>query len=96
MVTVNQDGTTGSTSTVTTESDSSLAPPPNTVVVNQDDSGTGPGLGQANLSTVIQDNVNLGSSVQVTQTRNIAGEASNESFVRQGRNASNGDVVVNQ
>jgi len=40
--------------------------------------------------------VNLGSSVEVTQAHNIAGQASNSSYVRQGRNASNGDVIVNQ
>jgi hypothetical protein len=40
--------------------------------------------------------VNLGSSVEVNQTHNIVGEESNSSYVRQGRNASNGDVVVSQ
>lgn len=94
-VTVNQSGSRGSVSTVTTEADSRLAPPANTVVVTQTDSGTGPS-GQANASTVIQDNVNLGSSVIVGQSHNIAGEEQNTSFVRQGRNASNGDVSVSQ
>lgn len=94
-VTVNQSGSRGSISTVTTEADSNLAPPANTVLVNQTDTGTGP-TGQANASTVIQDNVNLGSSVIVDQTHNVAGEEQNSSFVRQGRNASNGDVSISQ
>ncbi|MGZ8360163.1 MAG: hypothetical protein ACXWUX_06550, partial [Allosphingosinicella sp.] len=96
VVNVTQSGSTGSTSNVRTEADSNLAPPANTVDVNQTDSGTGPALGQANVSDVVQDNVNLGSSVDVDQNHNIAGEERNYSNVRQGRNASNGDVVVNQ
>lgn len=96
VVNVTQSGSTGSTSNVKTEADSALAPPANTVDVTQTDAGTGPATSQANVSDVIQDNVNLGSSVSVDQTHNIAGEERNYSNVRQGRNASNGDVVVDQ
>jgi trimeric autotransporter adhesin len=99
-VTVNQSGSTGSESDVTTEASPESTPPGlggNTVEVTQTDDGTAAtALGQANKSTVIQDNVNLGTTAVVEQTHNAAGAGQNESFLRQGRNASNGDVTVNQ
>ena len=94
-VTVDQTGDTGSTSTVTTLADDNA--PDSTVKVTQSDDGSSSeATGQANTSSVIQDNVNLGSSVNVTQTHNAAGEGKNNSVVLQGRNASNGDVTVSQ
>lgn len=94
-VTVNQSGPIGSTSSVTTEADANLGP--NTVSVTQADNGTAnTGPGQANVSTVIQDNVNLGTTATVNQAHNAGGYGQNSSYIRQGRNASNGDVTVRQ
>ena len=100
-VTVDQTGIKGSTSTVTTSADD--RPPESTVTVTQSDTGgADAATGQANLSTVIQDNVNgfgatgSGSTVAVTQVHNAAGAAKNSSYVQQGRNATSGQVTVNQ
>src|SRR3546814_2557163 len=100
-VNVNQDGVTGSTSTVTTSADD--RPPESTVDVTQSDDGSSSaGTSQANVSTVIQDNVNgfglsgTGSTVSVTQTHNAAGAGENDSYVQQGRNAVSGQVTVDQ
>src|SRR3546814_652223 len=100
-VNVNQDGVTGSTSTVTTSADD--RPPESTVDVTQSDDGSSSaGTSQANVSTVIQDNVNgfglsgTGSTVSVTQTHNAAGAGQNDSYVQQGRNAVSGQVTVDQ
>lgn len=100
-VTVHQTGVQGSTSTVTTGADD--RPPESTVTVRQTDTGTAAaGTSQANISTVIQDNVNgfgetgTGSTVAVTQHHNIAGTGQNSSYVQQGRNAVSGQVSVNQ
>ena len=100
-VTVDQTGIKGSTSTVTTSADD--RPPESTVTVTQSDTGgADAATGQANLSTVIQDNVNgfgatgSGSTVAVTQVHNAAGAGKNSSYVQQGRNATSGQVTVNQ
>lgn len=100
-VNVNQDGVTGSTSTVTTSADD--RPPESTVDVTQSDDGTSSAAtSQVNLSTVVQDNVNgfglsgTGSTVGVTQTHNAAGYGQNSSIVQQGRNAVSGQVTVSQ
>lgn len=101
-VTVTQGGTTGSESDVTTSAHADPTPPAvdnrggNTVEVKQSDSGVGgTAAGQANKSVVNQVTVNLGSSVLVEQSKTLAG-AQNYSFVQQGNNASNGDVIVRQ
>lgn len=100
-VTVDQDGVTGSTSTVTTGADD--RPPESTVTVTQSDDGTSSAAtSQANVSTVIQDNVNgfglsgTGSTVSVEQHHNAAGAGQNSSYVQQGRNAVSGQVSVFQ
>lgn len=100
-VTVHQTGVQGSTSTVTTGADD--RPPESTVTVTQSDTGTSTaGTSQANVSTVVQDNVNgfglsgTGSTVNVTQVHNAAGTGQNSSYVQQGRNAVSGQVTVNQ
>ena len=100
-VNVNQDGDTGSTSTVTTGAND--RPPESTVDVTQSDDGSSSaGTSQANVSTVIQDNVNgfglsgTGSTVSVTQTHNAAGYGQNDSYVQQGTNAVSGQVTVSQ
>ena len=100
-VTVHQTGVQGSTSTVTTSADD--RPPESTVTVTQSDmGGSTAGAGQANVSTVVQDNVNgfgltgTGSTVDVTQLHNEAGTGQNSSYVQQGRNAVSGQVTVNQ
>lgn len=100
-VTVHQTGVNGSTSTVNTGADD--RPPESTVTVTQSDTGgsTAP-IGQSNVSTVVQDNVNgfgltgTGSTVDVTQVHNAAGTGQNSSYVQQGRNAVSGQVTVNQ
>lgn len=100
-VTVNQTGVQGSTSTVNTSADD--RPPESIVTVTQSDTGgAAAAIGEANLSTVIQDNVNgfgatgTGSTVAVTQIHNAAGTGQNSSFVQQGRNATSGQVSVSQ
>jgi len=100
-VTIHQTGVQGSTSTVTTSADD--RPPESTVTVTQSDTGgSTAGTGQANVSTVVQDNVNgfgltgTGSTVDVTQVHNAAGTGQNSSYVQQGRNAVSGQVTVNQ
>lgn len=100
-VTVDQTGIKGSTSTVTTGADD--RPPESTVTVTQSDTGgANAAIGQSNVSTVIQDNVNgfgatgTGSTVDVTQVHNAAGAGQNASHVQQGRNAVSGQVTVNQ
>lgn len=100
-VTVGQSGSRGSTSTVTTSADD--RPPESTVTVSQtDNGGTGTAVGKANLSTVIQDNVNgfgasgTGSTVSVSQNHILPGAGSNTSYVQQGRNAVSGQVTVSQ
>lgn len=100
-VTVQQTGVQGSTSTVTTGADD--RPPESTVTIRQTDTGGAvAGTSEANVSTVIQDNVNgfgetgTGSTVSVTQHHNIAGTEQNSSYVQQGRNAVSGQVSVSQ
>lgn len=100
-VTVHQTGNRGSTSTVTTGADD--RPPESTVTVRQTDTGgSTAAIGESNISTVIQDNVNgfgetgTGSTVDVTQVHNAAGTGQNSSYVQQGRNAVSGQVTVNQ
>lgn len=100
-VRVEQLGRTGSTSTVTTGADD--RPPESTVLVQQTDNGTsGLAAGQANVSTVIQDNVNgfgasgTGSTVKVYQSHSFANAPQNRSYVEQGRNAVSGQVEVFQ
>ena len=100
-VTVHQTGVRGSTSTVTTGADD--RPPESSVTVTQSDTGgSTAAIGESNVSTVIQDNVNgfgltgTGSTVDVTQVHNAAGTGQNSSYVQQGRNAVSGQVTVNQ
>ena len=100
-VDVHQTGTRGSTSTVTTGADD--RPPESTVTVRQSDTGgSTAAIGQSNVSTVVQDNVNgfgltgTGSTVDVTQIHNAVGTGQNSSYVQQGRNAVSGQVTVNQ
>ena len=82
---------------MTTSADGNLEPPENTVDVTQSDDGSSSAAsGQANLSNVTQDNVNLGTTATVTQTHNAAGAGQNRSDITQGRNATNGDVTVDQ
>src|SRR3546814_5649285 len=77
-VNVNQDGVAGSPSTVTTSADD--RPPESTVDVTQSDDGSSSAVtSQANVSTVIQDNVNglrlsgPGSTVSATHTNHATG-----------------------
>lgn len=100
-VDVRQTGVKGSTSTVTTGADD--RPPESKVTIRQSDTGgAAAATGQANVSTVVQDNVNgfgttgTGSTVDVTQVHNAAGFGQNSSYVMQGRNAVSGQVRVNQ
>lgn len=100
-VQIDQQGVTGSTSTVTTSADD--RPPESIVQVTQSDDGSSSeATGQANVSTVIQDNVNgfgttgTGSTVTVDQEHNEAGTGQNSSYVQQGRNAVSGQVTVSQ
>lgn len=100
-VDVHQTGVKGSSSTVTTGADD--RPPESTVTIRQTDDGTTSATtGQANVSTVVQDNVNgfgatgTGSTVDVTQIHNAAGAGQNASYVMQGRNAVSGQVRVRQ
>jgi trimeric autotransporter adhesin len=100
-VLVLQNGVRGSTSTVLTSADD--RPPESTVTVRQSDTGgSTAAIGQSNISTVIQDNVNgfgatgTGSTVDVTQIHNEAGTGQNASSVQQGRNATSGQVTVYQ
>ena len=100
-VDVRQTGMKGSTSTVTTGADD--RPPESTVTIRQSDDGSAAvSTGQANVSTVVQDNVNgfgttgTGSTVDVTQIHNAAGAGQNSSYVMQGRNAVSGQVNVRQ
>lgn len=100
-VTVHQTGVNGSTSTVNTSADD--RPPESTVTVTQSDTGGAAApIGQSNVSTVVQDNVNgfgltgTGSTVDVTQVHNAPGAGQNSSYVQQGRNAVSGQVTVNQ
>ena len=100
-VTVHQTGVRGSTSTVNTGADD--RPPESTVTVTQSDTGgSTAAIGESNVSTVIQDNVNgfgltgTGSTVDVTQVHNATGTGQNSSYVQQGRNAVSGQVTVDQ
>ena len=100
-VDVHQTGIKGSTSTVSTGADD--RPPESKVTIRQSDTGVADAAtGQANVSTVVQDNVNgfgttgTGSTVDVTQVHNAAGAGQNSSYVMQGRNAVSGQVTVNQ
>jgi hypothetical protein len=99
-VTVDQSGSVGSTSNVTTSADD--RPPESTVSVTQTDDGSGgTASGEANIATVVQDNVNgfgetgTGSTVSVDQNKNRVG-ASNFASVQQGRNAVSGQVDIDQ
>jgi trimeric autotransporter adhesin len=100
-VDVGQTGLKGSTSTVTTSADD--RPPESKVTIRQSDTGVAAAAtGQANVSTVVQDNVNgfgatgTGSTVDVTQVHDAAGAGQNASYVMQGRNAVSGQVTVSQ
>jgi trimeric autotransporter adhesin len=100
-VDIHQTGVKGSTSTVTTSADD--RPPESTVTVRQtDDGSSAAGTHQANVSTVVQSNVNgfglsgTGSTVDVTQIHSAAGAGQNASYVMQGVNAVSGQVNVRQ
>ena len=100
-VDVGQTGVMGSTSTVTTSADD--RPPESKVTIRQSDTGlAAAATGQANVSTVVQDNVNgfgttgTGSTVDVTQVHDASGAGQNASYVMQGRNAVSGQVRVSQ